>query len=134
MDAIQQAVSRAIEELLGRAGGPLHFRLIMQPIVAAILAFKAGKRDAAAGQPAFLWGLFTNAEERSRLLRSGWKDISKIFIVALVLDIAYQFIVFRTIHVVQALIVGIILAILPYTLLRGPVMRLLRGRGHGGAG
>jgi hypothetical protein len=131
MDAIQQALSQAVEQLLGRASGPLHFRLILQPMVAAFLAFKAGKRDAAAGEPAFLWELFTRPEERSRLLRSAWKDIGKILIVALVLDTAYQLLVFRSFHVVQALIVGLVLAILPYALLRGPITRLLRGRDLG---
>jgi hypothetical protein len=130
MDAIQQAVRSAVEELLGRSSGPLHFRLILQPMVAAFLAFKAGKRDAAAGEPAFLWELFNRPEERSRLLRSAWMDIGKIFTVALVLDTVYQLIVFRTVHIVQALIVGVVLAILPYVLLRGPVTRVLRGRIH----
>ena len=131
MDAIQDAVKTAVEELLGRASGPLHFRLIMQPIVAALLAIKAGKRDADAGEPAFLWELFTRPEQRSRLVASAWKDIGKIFIVALVLDTAYQLIVVRSFHLVQTLIVGTVLAILPYALLRGPVARLMRGRGRG---
>ena len=130
MDAIQQAVRSAVEELLGRSSGPLHFRLILQPIVAAFLAFKAGRRDATTGEPAFLWDLLTRPEDRSRLLRSAWMDIGKIFTVALVLDTIYQLIVFRTVHIVQTLIVGVVLAILPYVLLRGPVTRFLRGRGH----
>lgn len=130
MDAIQQAFGSAVEQLLGRASGPLHFRLIIQPLVAAFLAFKAGKHDAAAGAPAFLWEFFTRPDERARLARSGWKDVSKIFIVALVLDAIYQLIVFHTVHVIQALIVGIVLAILPYALLRGPVTRLMRSRDH----
>jgi len=133
MDVIQESLSRAVGELLGRASGPLHLRLILQPIVATFLAFKAGKRDAATGEPAFLWGLFTRPEERGRLLRSAWKDLGKILIVALVLDTAYQFIVLHTFHLLQTLIVGIVLAILPYTLFRGPFNRVMRGQGHGEA-
>ncbi len=96
MDTIQHAVSQAVEQLLGRAGGPLHLRLFLQPIVAAFLAYKAGRRDAAAGEPAFLWGLFSHPEERSRMLGSAWKDVGKIFVIALALDTVYQLIVFRT--------------------------------------
>jgi hypothetical protein len=65
--------------------------------------------------------VLTNAAERQRLLHSGWKDIGKIFVVALVLDTVYQVIEFRAFYVVQALIVAIVLAILPYVLVRGPV-------------
>ena len=133
MDTIQQAVSQAVEQLLGRASGPLHLRLVLQPIVAAFLAFKAGRRDAAAGEPAFLWGLFSRPEERSRMLGTAWKDVGKIFVIALVLDTVYQLIAFRTVHLVQALIVGIVLAILPYSLLRGPFKRLASGGDRDGA-
>lgn len=50
MDAISEIFSRAIEQLLGRASGPLHLRLVIQPIMATILAIRAGLRDAREGQ------------------------------------------------------------------------------------
>ncbi len=129
MDAIFDALKQAVENLLGRASGPLHFRLILQPLMAIIFAFIAGRKDAAAGQPAFLWEFFANPTERGRLLRSAWRDVGKIFILALVLDAIYQFIVFKSFHVVETLVVGIVLAILPYILFRGPFTRLLRRGG-----
>ena len=55
MDAILDMLSRGAAQLLGRAGGPLHFRLVMMPTVVTILAVRAGLRDAREGQPAFLW-------------------------------------------------------------------------------
>jgi hypothetical protein len=131
MDAIQDAVRTAVGDFLGRASGPMHLRLILQPIIAAFLAIKAMKRDADAGEPPFLWELFTRPDQRARLVESAWRDIGKIFIVAIVLDTAYQFLVLRSFHIVQTLIVGIVLAILPYLLVRGPVARLVRGRGRG---
>ena len=126
LEAIVEMLKRAVEQLLGRASGPLHFRLVLQPIVAAAIAVRAGLKDARQGQPAFFWAVLTNEAERQRLLHSGWKDIVKIFVVAIVLDTVYQVIELRAFYIVQALIVAIVLAILPYVLVRGPVTRLKR--------
>ncbi len=126
MDAINEILNRAIEQLLGRASGPLHVRLLIQPIVATILAVRAGLRDSREGRPAFFWTVLTRPEERQILLHSGWKDIGKLFIVALLLDTLYQLIAFRGFYVVQALIVAVVIAVIPYTLLRGVVTRLTR--------
>jgi hypothetical protein len=128
MDAIIENLTRGVEQLLGRAGGPLHFRLVMMPTVVTILAIRAGLRDARDGQSAFLWALLTHPTERPRLFRSAVKDIGRVFIVAIVLDTAYQFIVFRTFYPVQALIMAVACAVVPYLLVRGPVARLARGR------
>jgi hypothetical protein len=100
--------------------------LVLQPIVATVIAVRAGLKDAREGQPAFFWTVLTNPAERQRLLHSGWKDIVKIFVVAVVLDAVYQVVEFRAFYAVQALIVAIVLAIVPYVLLRGPVTRLKR--------
>jgi hypothetical protein len=126
VDAISGSLSRAVEELLGRSSGPLHFRLVMQPLVATILAIRAGRRDAKQGQPPFLWALSKNPAERKRLILSGWKDVGKLFIVAVILDTVYQIIALRAVHVLQTLIVAVCVAIVPYVLLRGPVTRLTR--------
>jgi len=126
MDPIAE-ISRGIEQLMGRASGPLHFRLILQPTIAIILAVRAGLRDAREGQPIFFWTLLTNPVERQRLAQSGWKDIGKVFIVALVLDAVYQVMVFRTFYPLQSLIVAVIVALVPYVFLRGLVTRIIRG-------
>jgi hypothetical protein len=126
LEAIVEMLKRAVEQLLGRASGPLHLRLVLQPIVATVIAVRAGLKDAREGQPAFFWTVLTNPAERQRLLHSGWKDIVKIFVVAVVLDAVYQVVEFRAFYAVQALIVAIVLAIVPYVLLRGPVTRLKR--------
>jgi hypothetical protein len=62
--------------------------------------------------------------ERGTLIRSGWKDIGTVFIVALTLDVIYQFAIFRWLYPLQSLFVAIALAIVPYVLLRGPAARL----------
>jgi len=120
-------LSRGIEELLGRASGPLHLRLWTAPTVAIILAIRAGLGDAREGQPAFLWGFIANPTERRRLLHLVWKDIARVVILALVLDTVYQVFVLRAFHVVQAMIVVVVCAIVPYVLFRGLTTRLTRG-------
>ena len=121
-----EILNRGVEQLLGRASGPLHLRLVIMPTVVTILAIRAGLRDAREGQPSFLWGVFTNPAERRRHLRAGWQDITRIFIVAIVLDTAYQIMVLRTFYVVQALIVAVACAIVPYVLFRGSTTLLVR--------
>jgi len=126
VDAILEIVNRAVEQLIGRASGPLQFRLFVMPTVVTILAIRAGLKDAREGRPAFLWGIISNPTERRSRLLAGWKDITRIFVVAMVLDTAYQLMVFRAFYVVQALIVAVVCAIVPYVLFRGPATRLAR--------
>jgi hypothetical protein len=117
-------LSRGVEQLLGRASGPLHFRLVITPTVVAVLAIRAGLKDAREGHRALFWGLIANPAERRRRLLTGWKDIARILIVAMVLDTAYQLMVLRAFYVVQTLIVAVVCGIVPYVLFRGPVTRL----------
>jgi hypothetical protein len=126
MNVIIDILTRGVEQLLGRASGPLHFRLFLTPIVVAILAIRAGLRDAREGQPAYFWAILTRSAERWRLFRSGLKDIGRVLVVALVMDTAYQLTVLWALYPVQALIVAVVLAIVPYILVRGPVTRLAR--------
>ncbi len=128
MDPITESISRGVDQLIGRAGGPLHLRLILQPAVATVLAIRAGLRDAREGNPAFLWAVLTSPAERKLLIRSGWKDVGKLFLVAVVLDVIYQIVVLRALYPVQTLIVCVCVALVPYSLLRGPVTRIARLR------
>lgn len=115
-------------DLILRFDGPLHFRFIVQPLIAAGFAFRDGRRDARKGYPAYGWALLTDRDHRQFLIRNGWKGISKVFIVAMVLDLIYQTIALHQFKLSGALIVACFLALLPYILLRGPVNRLLRHR------
>lgn len=126
MDAVLEILSRGGEQLLGRASGPLQFRTVLMPTVVTLLAIRAGLRDAREGEPAFFWAVIARPAQRRRRLRAAWKDVARIFIVAMVLDTAYQLMVFRAFFVVQALIVAVVCAIVPYVLFRGPANRLAR--------
>jgi hypothetical protein len=129
MDGLTELLSRTIEQLLGRSSGPLHFRFVIQPVVATVIAVKAGLRDAREGRTPFLWTLATDASARKGLIRSGWKDIGRMFTLALLMDTAYQLFVLREFHPLQSLIVAIAVAVVPYTLVRGIVTRVARRTG-----
>lgn len=117
-----------IAEILERLNGPLNFRLIVMPIVVSVLAIRAGLKDAREGRPTFMRGIFSRPAERSQILRSAMADIGKIFIVASILDTAYQIMTKRPFRVIEVLFVAVACAIVPYLMLRGPVTLLVRGR------
>ncbi len=94
-------------------------------------AVRDGRKDAREGRVPFFWALFTDPEHRREMLRSGWKSIGKVFIIAIALDFVFQYIVFEDFRPLGALVAGLILAVIPYLLLRGPVNRLMRPRSKG---
>ncbi len=114
--------------LIGRTIGPMKFRLILQPAMAAIFAIRAGLKDAREGRLPYLWSIFTNPDDRHDMLRHGWKDVRKVFLIAFVLDVVYEMIVFHWVFPLQALLVAFVLAIVPYVVIRGPVTRIMRRR------
>jgi hypothetical protein len=114
------------DELIGRWNGPFAFRFILQPLVAAILAVRAGLRDARTSRPAYGWAIITDSAHFRDLLREGWKDVARLFFVAVLVDIIYEIIAFRRIYPVQPLIVALCVAVPPYLLIRGPVNRIVR--------
>jgi len=126
MDTILQMLSQAFEQLLGRAGGPLHFRLFVMPCVVTVLGIRAGLRDGRAGRRQFLW--LKDSAERRQLLRSAFRDIGRVFLVAVVLDTTYQILVFKYLYILQVLIIAVMCAVVPYVLMRAVVTRLARGR------
>ncbi|HUR36060.1 MAG TPA: hypothetical protein VM032_19795 [Vicinamibacterales bacterium] len=121
-------LSRFLPDLVGRITGPMSFRLILQPAVATFLAIRAGMADARAGRPLYGWSVATDAGHRVEFLKAGWKDVAKVYTLAIVLDVVYQFIVFRWVYPIQSLVVAFLLAFVPYLLVRGPVNRVMRSR------
>ena len=127
MDLFDQLM-RGWSQLAGRIEGPFVFRFVLQPTVAALLAIRAGLADARDGRSPYLWSVLSNPLERRQLIRHGFVDVSRVFVVAVLLDVIYQLMVFGWIYPVQALLVAGLLALLPYALVRGPVTRLAARR------
>ena len=117
---------RVGSQLIARVSGPMKFRLVLQPCMAAFFAIRAGLEDAKAGKPPWFWELVSNPPQRRDMVKEAWKRIGKVFILAVVLDVLYQLIVLHFVYPGEALIVAFILAIVPYVILRGPVVRVAR--------
>jgi hypothetical protein len=115
--------TRVWTDLIGRVEGPMKFRLVLQPLMACLLAIRTGLRDARENKPPFLWGLFFRPEQRRDLLRQGWKDTGRVFALALVIDVAYQIWVLRWVYPGEAIIVAGVLALIPYAVLRPLINR-----------
>jgi hypothetical protein len=129
MNGIEEYLLRDWHMLVGREHGPLSFRMVLQPLVAAALAIRPGLQDARGGRRPFGWTLVTEASERNALMREGWKDVRRLFAVAITMDVIYQIIVFHNVYPIQALVVAAILAIPTYVFTRGLTNRLARRAG-----
>lgn len=141
-ETMDELFTRFWDDMIGRIGGPMSFRLFLQPAMALIFAIRDGLKDAREGRPAYFYSLFTDPANRRSRLREAFKAVSRVFAFAIIMDLIYQVIVLRWFYPLQALIVAFVLAFLPYVLLRGPVNRIARflkrppeapGRRFGGA-
>jgi hypothetical protein len=123
---VEELLARIWENLTGRLDGPMKFRFLLQPAMAAIFAIKAGLKDARESRPPYFWTIFTDPSQRHELVREGWKAVSKVFIVAVIIDMIYQYLVFHWFYPGEAQIIAFVLAFIPYLLIRGPVNRIAR--------
>ena len=125
---MEDLFTRVWTNLVGRLTGPMQFRLVLQPLMACILAIRAGLRDARAGKPPFLWALTFDPAHRRELFRKGWKDIGRVFIFAVIMDAIYQMSELHFFYPGEALIIAALLALVPYLLIRAPVTRFVEWR------
>ena len=123
---MEEILTRFVENLFDRVSGPLQFRFFLQPVMASIFAIKSGLADAKSGNPPYFWSLASDPEHRGDMIRDGWKSVGKVFLLALVLDVVYQIIVLKWVFPFEAVVVAIVLAIIPYLILRGLVTRIAR--------
>lgn len=127
---MDEIMMRFIDNLGDRVTGPMKFRLVLQPLMALIFAVIAGLRDGREGRAPYFWSLFTDPGHRRELLEDGWKSVGKVFVLAIILDVVYQFMVARFVYPGEAIFVAIVLAIVPYLLVRGLVTRVYRRAGR----
>ena len=121
---MQDTLTRFVSDLVGRLDGPFSFRFVLQPVVAMIYAARDGLADAREGRPPYFWALFTRPDQRRLMLREGWKAVTRVIVLGVVMDTTYQVIEFRWIHPLQLMVIVVGLAFVPYVLLRGPIGRL----------
>src|SRR5579863_5686072 len=78
------AFRRLWHNILDRPGGPMTFRFILQPTMAAIAALHDGVNDARMGRSPFFWTLLSNRAERGGRLREGLISTARIILLGLV--------------------------------------------------
>jgi len=125
---MRDMILRALTNLAARVGGPMTFRIILQPLMASLFAFRDGLKDARENRPPYLWTLITDPSQRVDLIRQGWTAVGRVFILAIIMDVIYQLIVVGWIYPFELITVALLLAVVPYLLLRGPVNRVVRNR------
>lgn len=113
-------------DIANRPGGPMTFRFILQPTMALIAALHDGIKDARLGRSPYLWTLLTDTAERGGRLREGLIATARITLLGLVMDGIYQFTVLKTFYPGEMVLIAILLAFIPYLLLRGPIARIAR--------
>lgn len=115
---------RLWHDIFNRPGGPMSFRFVLQPAMAAIAAFHDGARDARLGRKPFLTRLISGSSDRTHLLDEALISTGRILLLGLVMDAIYQFTVLKTFYPGEMVVITLSLALVPYLLLRGPFARL----------
>ena len=112
----------------------MRFRFILQPLMATLAAIHDGREDARAGRSPYLVTVLRNPQERVGRLREGLNATARIILLGLVMDVIYQLLVLRTFYPNEALVVALVLAFVPYLIIRGLVLRVARARIRGPRG
>ena len=121
---------RFFQDMLARLSGPGRLRFLFQPTVAIILGARDGWKDARSGSAPFLWALVCSGDRRFTLLRSAFTSVQDLVLLAILLDIVFQFLIFHNVHPGAALLLGPILITTPYALSRAFSNRIARLRTH----
>jgi hypothetical protein len=121
-------------QLIEQPSGPMSFRFILQPSMAAIAAIRDGVKDARGGRSPYFWTIARISRKRVGRLREGLTATARIILFALAMDLIYQLLVFKTFYPNEAVIAALVLAFVPYLLIRGPITRIMRWRRGGASG
>jgi hypothetical protein len=116
------------EGLIARVAGPMGLRFVFQPLVGLILGARDGMIDAKAGEPPFIFDLIVNRENRKAKLTNIIKSLSKTIIIAIVLDMIVQYLIFDQVRVTSAIMVAVMILIVPYSLARAITNRIITKR------
>lgn len=128
MDAFLEYLHRFWMDMVGRTEGPMTFRFFLQPTMALLMALRDGVKDAKAGRAPY-WSYIRDADPLQR--KAAWRGavaaVTRILLLGVAMDVIYQFRVFGGFrYPLETLVISILLALVPYLLLRGPITRIAR--------
>jgi hypothetical protein len=121
-------------DLVERPDAPMRFRFILQPLMAAISAIHDGRNDARSGRTPYLMVVLRNPQERIGRLREGLNATARIILLGLAMDMIFQLLVLKTFYPNEALVIALLLAFVPYLIIRGLVVRVARSVSAGRRG
>lgn len=117
---------RVWRDIFDRPGGPMAFRFLLQPVMAAVFAIHDGIKDANLGRSPYFRAVLSDPEQRAPRLREGLMATGRVILLGLIMDAIYQFNVLGTFYPGEAVLVALLLAFVPYLLIRGPAARITR--------
>jgi hypothetical protein len=117
---------RIWRDILDRPGGPMTFRFILQPCMAAVAALHDGLQDARLGRTPYFWTVLHDPAVRGDRLREGLFSTARIILLGLGMDAIYQYRFLNTFFPGESVLIALLLAFVPYVVLRGPIARIAR--------
>jgi hypothetical protein len=121
-----EELGRLWRNIVDRPAGPMTFRFVLQPAMASVASLRDGLADARLRRTPYLAAIVSSAEGRGSRLWEGIIPTAKILILGVVMDVVYQLVFLREFFPAEAAIIAVLLAFVPYALLRGPIGRAAR--------
>jgi hypothetical protein len=109
---------RFFEDLPKRLAGPGRLRFVIQPLLAILVGWRAGRADARAGRRAFLRRLLFQAGERASAAVETLEGLGVLLLMGVLLDSVFQWVLLGISYPGAALVVGPTLITLPYLAVR----------------
>src|ERR1700693_789307 len=98
-----ETFQRFWHDLVDRPDGPMRFRFILQPLMAAIAAVHDGREDARTGRSPYFMTVLRNPQERVGRLSEGLNATARIILLGVAMDVIYQALVLKTFYPNEAL-------------------------------
>ncbi|QIO36934.1 hypothetical protein [Bradyrhizobium sp. 1(2017)] len=111
-------------DIFERVHGPMSFRFYLQPTMALIAAVPDGIRDTRLGHKSFFWSAWWDRSAPAGRLREGLASIARVMLLGISMDVIYQFKALDRFYPVEALMMALLLAVIPYFVFRWIVERV----------
>ncbi|GGC49036.1 hypothetical protein [Chelatococcus reniformis] len=121
-----EVIERVWYQLVARSDGPMSFRFVLQPTMAAIAAIHDGVKDERTAHRSYFWTFAVNRRERALMMREALTATARIILLGIVIDLAYQLLVLKRLYPAEAPIIALFLGLAPYLLIRGPATIIAR--------
>ena len=102
------------------------FRFYLQPAMALLAAVPGGVRDARAGHKPLLRSSHWGSNEMTQRLKEGLRSIARVILLGISMDVIYQIKELDQFYPVEAVMMAILLAVIPYFVFRWIVGHIAR--------